>query len=308
MSKALLITGATGKQGGAVIDSLLSLPQASQYTILGVTRNTESASAKKLASKSPLIKIIQGDFADVPALFQSATAALSSASLYGVFSVQVPGGKGQSPETEEKYGKQLVDESLKQGVKHFVYTSVDRGGDEKSWENQTEVPHFKSKYKVEHHLKDKSEGVNMTWTILRPVAFMDNIQPTFSTKVFLAAWRNKLEQKPLQLISTRDIGYMGAQALADPEKYRDQAIGLAGDEINYDQVQERFKERTGSEYPATFGFLGSALLAGVKEFGLMMNWFKAEGYGVDIRRLRQLHPGLEDFGAYIDKSCFPKNK
>lgn len=72
--KVLLVTGATGKQGGAVIDNLLQTPQtANDFTILGVTRNKESPGAKKLAAKSDLIKIVQGDFNDTreSALFGS---------------------------------------------------------------------------------------------------------------------------------------------------------------------------------------------------------------------------------------------
>ena len=63
--KVLLVTGATGKQGGAVIDNLLLSPRKEEFTILGVTRNKDSPGAKKLEAKSPLIKIVQGDFQDV---------------------------------------------------------------------------------------------------------------------------------------------------------------------------------------------------------------------------------------------------
>jgi hypothetical protein len=66
-----------------------------------------------------------------------------------------------------------VDGALEHEVKHFVYTSVDRGGDEKSYDNPTDIPHFISKYRIEHHLVDKA-GDKMGWTILRPVAFTDN--------------------------------------------------------------------------------------------------------------------------------------
>lgn len=82
---------------------------------------------------------------------------------------------------EEQQGKALVDEALKAGVKRFVYTSVDRGGDERSWQNETDVPHFRSKHRIEWHLREEAEkkGGEMTWAVLRPVAFMDNIQPGF---------------------------------------------------------------------------------------------------------------------------------
>jgi uncharacterized protein YbjT (DUF2867 family) len=86
MSKVVLITGATGKQGGAVVNALLASPKASDFTILAVTRDAESASAKKLVEKG--CKIVQGDLHDVPGIFESAKK-VTSEPIWGVFSVQV---------------------------------------------------------------------------------------------------------------------------------------------------------------------------------------------------------------------------
>jgi len=61
MSKVLVVCGATGKQGGAVIDALLDDPQGrSQFSILAVTRDPNSASAKRLAGKSAAISLLKG--------------------------------------------------------------------------------------------------------------------------------------------------------------------------------------------------------------------------------------------------------
>ena len=143
MSKSLLITGGTGKQGGATIDALLAAPEASNYTILAVTRNPESPSAQKLVAKAKNIKLVKGDFNDVPAMFEAAKEANGGKTAFdGVFSVQVPMDfKGQTPEKEEQQGKNMVDEAIKTDVKHFVYASVDRHGG-RSLQNPTPVKHF----------------------------------------------------------------------------------------------------------------------------------------------------------------------
>jgi nucleoside-diphosphate-sugar epimerase len=86
MPKVVLITGATGKQGGAVIDALRASAEGSNFDILAVTRNAESASAKSLQAKG--CKIVQGDLHDVPGLFESAKK-ITSDPIWGVFSVQV---------------------------------------------------------------------------------------------------------------------------------------------------------------------------------------------------------------------------
>jgi uncharacterized protein YbjT (DUF2867 family) len=57
-------------------------------------------------------------------------------------------GNGASVESEERQGKALVDAAIKNNVKNFVYSSVDRGGP-RSDNDATNVPHFASKYRVE---------------------------------------------------------------------------------------------------------------------------------------------------------------
>ena len=177
MSKALLISGATGKQGGAVINALIQDPASSNLTIYALTRDPNSGSAAALAKKSSNIKLVQGNLDDVPAIFKSIDTQ-----IHRVFSIQAPPGQGQSLDAEEIQGKALVDGALANGVTHFVYTSVDRHG-ARSPENPTHVPHFITKHNVEKHLEKATEsGEKMSYTILRPVAFMDNFGPDFMVR------------------------------------------------------------------------------------------------------------------------------
>lgn len=87
--KSILVTGATGKQGGAVISALLEAGAGDTHTILAVTRNPAAASAKALEAQG--VKVFKGDLNDVPAIFASAKSALggSTAEIWGVYSVQV---------------------------------------------------------------------------------------------------------------------------------------------------------------------------------------------------------------------------
>jgi hypothetical protein len=85
-SRALLITGATGKQGGSVVNALLKAN--APFEILALTRNAQSASAQRLLQKSPKIKLVTGDFSNIHDIFRQAKAA-TDAPIWGVFSVQV---------------------------------------------------------------------------------------------------------------------------------------------------------------------------------------------------------------------------
>lgn len=304
-SKAIIITGATGKQGGAVLKQFATHPSSSQFALLAVTRNKNSKSAQQIAEQYPGVLLVQGDLNNVPALFQSAQSALVDAGrskqIRGVFSVQVSMGSGVTYESEIQQGKALIDESLKQGVTQFVYSSVDRGGNDASFDTETPIPHFTTKYHIEQHLLQQagSRGEKMGWTILRPVAFMDNLEPGVPTKVFLAALRDTLQGKPMQWISVDDIGLFAAKAFNDPGKWNARAEGLAGDELTFDELSDCFQRATGSPAPVTFGFLGGVLKWAVTEVNLMITWFKTDGYKVDIGRLRQEEPQLCGFERWL---------
>ncbi|OQE84120.1 hypothetical protein PENNAL_c0029G05803 [Penicillium nalgiovense] len=91
-------------------------------TILAVTRDINSASARKLAQKSSSITLIQGNLDD-PAAIKNAKR------VWGVSSVQTTNPRNDD---ERRQGIALINESIKQGVKHFVYSSIDRGGEKAS--------------------------------------------------------------------------------------------------------------------------------------------------------------------------------
>ncbi len=86
MSRAILVTGATGKQGGALIKTLLA--NKAGFPILAVTRDPNSPSAQRLAAKSSSITLVKGDLNDTETLFKAAEEA-STNPIWGVFSVQV---------------------------------------------------------------------------------------------------------------------------------------------------------------------------------------------------------------------------
>lgn len=295
MAKSILISGATGKQGGSVVDALLE--RDASFTLLAVTRDSNSSSAKKLAAKSPRIKLVQGNFDDTPALFKAAEEA-AGGPLWGVYSVQSIMGKG-AHEIELRQGKAIIDESLANGVQFFVYSSVDRGGSDASWDVETPVPHFQTKYEIEHYLKDKAAG-KMSWTVLRPTAFMDNFSPGMPAKVFMTAMRDSMKEKPNQWIATSDIGFFAAEAFTKPDQWKNKALSIAGDQLNTDQINEVWAKQTGSQLGYTFSFLGSVLKWAVAEMGTMIGWFASDGYGADIAECRRINPNLKNMQQWLE--------
>ncbi|KAI0423849.1 hypothetical protein F5Y09DRAFT_326211 [Xylaria sp. FL1042] len=307
--RKILVVGATGQQGSSVLSALSELTTTSstpsKLKILALTRKASSKKAQSLVpkyGKTLNLELVEGDTKNPGPIFAA------HKDIDSVFSYTT------MPATEEEaQAKPLITASAKHGVKHFVFSSVERGGDERSWENPTDVPHFITKHNIELHLrKTCQENPSMKYTILRPVAFMDNLNPTSGFGPIMAAmWQTLPRDKKLQIVSVHDIGLFGAKALLDPEKYANRAIGLAGDELTLLDARSIYRKVSGSQLPQAWTIVGYAIRGLVPEMRRMFAFFEKEGYGVDIAKLRAEEPRLQDFETWLKESStfeFSKGK
>ncbi|KAL8754595.1 MAG: hypothetical protein Q9199_004232 [Rusavskia elegans] len=182
-----------------------------------------------------------------------------------------------------------------------------RGQDLSTWGR---LKHNFQSWSIEEHMLEKikaatsSTADQMKWTILRPVAFMDNLQPGLLGKLFASAWKVTLpppQNQKVQFIATEDVGWFAAQAFLKPEEYADRALSLAGDEISYAEADETFKAKLGYSMPLTFGPLARLGLWASRDFGTMFDFFREEGFGADIEGLRRMNPGMMRFAEWVEK-------
>ena len=106
----ILVTGATGQQGGATARALL----ADGYRVAAMTRSPDSDAARALAELGA--EVVRADLDDD----ESLRAALGG--KWGVFAVQNSWDAGV--EGEIRQGKRIAELAKEAGVEHFVYTSV----------------------------------------------------------------------------------------------------------------------------------------------------------------------------------------
>ncbi|RYP52454.1 hypothetical protein DL768_002377 [Monosporascus sp. mg162] len=145
----------------------------------------------------------------------------------------------------------------------------------------------------------KNDG-RMAYTILRPVAFMENLNPTsFFGAMFVSLWATMPPHTPLQLISLRDVGLFAAEALptatssSSPSSLPAHAIyaRVAGD---------------GSQLPQAWGIVGCGMRWAMGAVGRTFDCFEAVDYGGDIVALRAAEPRLQDFETWLRESSeFP---
>ncbi|KAF2421044.1 putative nucleoside-diphosphate-sugar epimerase [Tothia fuscella] len=293
MSRAILVTGATGRQGGSLIKHLLASPEASKLRIIALTRNSQSSAAIKLQKQG--VSIIEGDLNNIPAIFEN--KSIKGQPLGAIFGLQSPGIRAAATVVERQQGKALIDHAVANNVKLFIYASVDRGGTE-SEGTATPVAQFSSKNDIEQHLiKNCGE---MNWVILRPTTFMENLTPDIQGKTWASAYKHIMKSRPMHLISTSDIGKVAASVFSNSEKYANTAISLVGDKLTFAEADAIFKEKTGKSIPTLSLLPFNAVMLGLKEFKIMFKWFPVDPPGIDAAKCKE-EWGLMSWGEWLEK-------
>ena len=279
-NKLIAVTGATGQQGGAVARKLL----AAGWQVRALTRDINKPAAQEL--KSLGAELVAGDMdnrADLDAAFNG---------VYGVFSVQNFWLPNVGFEGEIKQGKAVADAAKAAGVQHFVYSSVGsahRGMGQK---------HFESKWIIEQYI----HTLDIPYTILRPVAFMEN--HNWSRAYILSGTYPGMglrSDKGVQNIAVEDIAAFAALAFTDAKFYLGKTLELAGDELTETQTAEVFAKVIGRPVTLAAPEMGGGR-APEEEMIAMFNFFNGMGYDADIPALRKLHPGLLTLEQYLRKN------
>jgi uncharacterized protein YbjT (DUF2867 family) len=258
--RTVLISGATGQQGGAVAAALAGKP----FEIRAMTRKPESEKAQALARKG--VHIVKGDFND-PASLKPALAG-----AWGVFAVQTPG----MADAEEEQGKRIATLAREAGVQHFVYASV------ASAHRKTGIPHFESKFRIEETVRSLKFPSHV---ILRPVFFMENlVSPWFlrGNKIVTAVAPTTV----IQMIAVADIGKFGAWAFIDAARLAGREIDIAGDAVTMPAAAAALSKglgRTITYVPIPI----EEVRKNSADFAAMLEWFDRVGYNADITALEQ---------------------
>jgi len=278
--QTILVTGATGQQGGAVARHLFK----EGWKVRALVRDPNKPAAQALTKQG--VELVQGDLYDRV----SVDAALKD--VYGAYSVQNFWLKDVGYEGEIRQGTLLADATQAAGLRHFVYSSVGAA------HRGMGQAHFASKWEIEQHIKK----LDLPYTILRPVAFMDNYKwqrPQVLNGTF-TGW-GLPPAKTLQLIAVDDIGAFVALAFAHPEQFLGRTLELAGDELTSPQIVETFARVIGRPVQFAQPTLPEGAPPTAEQIA-MFQFFNGKGYDADIPALRSIYPQLQTFEEYLRRN------
>lgn len=274
--RLILVTGATGNQGGAVARSLLKRG----FRVRALTRNPQNPKAQALAEQGA--EVVQGDLDDLASVGQAVKG------VYGVFSVQNFYETGAEGEIQQ--GIMLADAAKAANVQHFIYSSVG------SAERKTGIAHFDSKWQIEEYVRQ----ISIPHTVFRPVAFNYSIASLDNRKSVLeGTWTMPLSRDTrLQVLSEEDYGVFVAMALENSEQWLGRSLEVASDELSMIEMAEAFGRVIGRSVEYVQMPWEQFRQASGEELTSMLRWFEDVGYDADLVALRNEYP-LTTFEQYL---------
>lgn len=256
----ILVTGATGQQGGAVAKELL----ARGHKVVAMTRHPEGDKAKALRKTGATV--IQGDLDNE----ESLRKALKG--IWGTFAIQNTWEAGV--EREEEQGKRFARVAKEAGVQHYFYSSVG------SAQRSTGIPHFDNKFRVEQTVRELNFP---SFTIMRPAFFMENfLSPWFKPGIDQGKLMVALKpETSLQMIAVEDVGKYGLWAFENHEKLNGRAFDISGDSLTMPEVAKVISSVSGKHVvfdPPPI----EAVRQSSMDYAMMLEWFDRVGYNADI--------------------------
>jgi len=288
--KTILVTGATGAQGGSVARHLL---RRGHFAVRCLTRKPDSDAAQALREAGA--EVVGGDLNDI----ESLRSALRG--CHGVFGVT---NFWEHFEQEYSQGKNLIDAVAEVGVQHFVFSSLPSV---KRHDPNLEVPHFEMKAQLEEYAREK--GIPSTF--VHVAFYFDNFLNFFPPqKQSDGGFAFGFPQGDTSLagVAAEDIGGPVARIFEQPAEYMGRTVGIVGDDLppaDYAQAMTRALEtpvaynHINRETFAGFGFPGAEDLANMFDYYRRFIPNRRE----DLEQSRSLYPSMQSFDEWLDKNA-----
>lgn len=279
--KTILVTGATGHQGGAAVRHL----RERGFPVRALTRDPDKPAARRLIG--PEIEIVRANLDDTDSLVRAMDG------VWGIYSVQ---DSRQGFDSEVRQGIEVARAANRSGIERFVYSSV------ASADRNTGIPHFDSKFRIEEHIR----VTGLRYSIFRPVFFMENLLGARSMVERGSLTMPLDPDTRLQMIAVSDIGAFVAMAFEHPGHWENRITELAGDEMSMLELADTLSRAEGrpvaysqiawEEFEKQMG----------KEMTAMFQWFQRVGYDVDIEAIRRERPELMNLTQWLNVN-WPRN-
>lgn len=287
--KKILVTGATGAQGGSVAKFLI---ESGNYDVKAFTRNAASDKAKALADAGA--EIFEGTMDNTESMVEAMK------DCYGVFGVT---NFWEHFNQEFEQGKNLVDAVSKSNIQHFIFSTLPAA--KKISKGKYEAPHLDIKADLEEY----ATGKNLKATYIHAAFYYENFLAFFPPQkqedgTFAFGFP---QENNLRGISVEDLGGVVLYIFDHPEEFIGKTFFAAGDSITPKEYAAIMTEILGKkinfnfvpqEVFAGFGFPGAEDLAAM--FAFQQEFFPPPH--ADAVESRKMYPKLKTFKEWMEKN------
>lgn len=264
----VLVTGATGRQGGATARALL----AEGLAVRALVRDPDAEAAKAVRELGA--ELVKGDLTDRSSLEPAVDG------VRAVFSVQMPPMTETSVDFagELAQATNLLAVARAAGVRQFVQSSTSGVG------RHTEAPGWhegrwaamEEYFTTKQTILEAVRGAGFArWTVIKPAFFMANLVALLPEGPGGPLATVLQPDSALALVATEDIGAAAARAVADPDRFHEIELELAGDLLTMTGVARTLSELWGVPVTAPSMDLEQALAAGMPGWGAGHQWTNA---------------------------------
>lgn len=287
----VLVTGSTGRQGGATARALL----AAGTPVRALVRDPGSERARAVEALGA--ELVRADLSDRASLDPVLAGARA------VFAVQMPPmtEAGIDFAAELAQATNLIDAAKAAGVGQFVQSSTSGVGDHTRAPGWAEgrwaamEPYFGTKQAI---LEAVRRAGFDRWTVVKPAFFMENI-PALLPHGPRGGLATVLKpDTAVALVASEDIGAAAARAFADPDRFHEVELELAGDRLTMRELARTLSEVWGVPVVAPSMSLAEALAAGMPAWGAGHAWTDTVSHPARPEFARRLDIPLTTFAAW----------
>jgi uncharacterized protein YbjT (DUF2867 family) len=279
--QTVLVVGATGNQGGVIIDHLLAADR--KFTVCGLTRTPGSEAAQALSERG--VDVRRGDLTDKTTL-RSALDGVDTVVI--VTNIWTAGF-----EESVRQAKNIADVAVEAGGSHIVFSGAGYH------DRDLGITALEPAGEVEQYIR----SLDVPATFLRPVWFMHNLEPTFEDILDGTLALPIEEDVTLQMIDVDDVGRATARILTAPDEFAGEGFDLAGDEHTLSEMARILSEVTGTDVQPFSVPIEDAREEMGDAMAELFQWFNDEGYAVDIERTgRQFGFEFTSFREYLENN------
>lgn len=268
--ETILVGGATGRQGAAVVDELLQRG----FAVRALTRKPDSAKAQALRERG--VEIVQGDYGDPDSLL-AAMAGIQRLFFYSGFSMN-----------EMAEGGNVIAAARESGIQQLVYSSGAAAAPDNGLPGA-------AKLQVEEAIV--ASGV--PYTVIRPVAFMENFDRQQARFARSGIVDSRAPDRELHFIAIPDIGFLVGEIFSDPDEWENVAINVASDKMTVAEMVATFSRVMGQEIEYQRLPLEDYLASMPKPLRPLFRWYEEVGYEADVAGLRAEYPNLMTLEGYL---------